>query len=210
MRFEYTSEPNRLPLIIAGVLIVCAVIVPVLLFRIIFLAFAAGPGSWALLQWLRRGYGLRIEDEQLLIDNPLLRRTRNIPFEIIRGFTLTPRKGLAVAYQQETKQSLPPSTIGSRPALTDIRPETHKRPRYRLTVTSAIKHADQLAAILTERISHDPNSDQWFSAEDLLVWINRRRIRNFILVVLGVLGTPIYVIVIGRIVASFLSLSGGR
>ena len=43
-----------------------------------------------------------------------------------------------------------------------------------------------------------------------MAWINRRRIRNFILVVLGVLGTPIYVIVIGRIVASFLSLSGGR
>jgi hypothetical protein len=115
-----------------------------------------------------------------------------------------------VAYQQEAKQSPTPSTIGSRPALTEIRPETHKRPRYRLIVTSALHHADQLAAVLAERIPHDPNADQWFSADDLMAWINRRRIRNFILVVLGVLGTPIYVIVLGRIVTSFLSLSGGR
>jgi hypothetical protein len=210
MRFEYTSEPNRVPLIITGVLILGAVMVPVLLFRVIFLAIAAGPGVWAALQWLRRGYGLQIEDDQLLVGNPLLRRTRQIPLAMIRGFTLTPRKGLAVAYQQEVKQSSPPSTIGSRPALTDMRPETHKRPRYRLIVTSAIHHAEQLATVLTERIPHDPKADQWFSAEDLMAWISRRRIRNFILVVLGVLGTPIYVIVIGRIVASVLSLSGGR
>jgi hypothetical protein len=214
MRFEYTSEPNRVPLIVAGVLILCAVIVPVLLFRIIFLAIAAGPGLWAALQWLRRGYGLQIADDQLLVGNPLLRRTRQIPLAMIRGYTLTPRKGLAVAYEQKATQSPPSSTplstIGSRPALTDMRPETHKRPRYRLIVTSAINHADQLAAVLAEHIPHDLKADQWFSADDLMAWISRRRIRNFILVVLGVLGTPIYVIVIGRIVASFLSLSGGR
>jgi hypothetical protein len=208
MRFEYISERNRLALIIAGVLTLCAVIVPVLLFRIIFLAFAAGPGLWALLQWLRRGRGLQIEDNQLLIDNPLLRRTHHIPFGDIRGFSLTPRKGLAIAYQQETKHSPAPPPIGSRPALTDMRPETHQRPRYRLAVTSAINNADQLIAVLAERISHDPKPDQRFSADDLMAWINRRRIRNFILVVLGVLGTPIYVIVIGRIAASILSMIG--
>jgi hypothetical protein len=212
MRFEYVSERNRLPLIIAGVLALGALVVSVLLFRVFLLALAAGPGSWALIQWLRRGRGVEIEaeDSQLIIDNPLLHRTRYIPLSSIRGFTLTPRKGLAVAYQMETKPAPAPTPIVSRPALTDMRPETHQRPRYRLTVTSTINRADELVAALAECVPADPQPEQWFSADDLMAWISRRRLRNFILVVLGVLGTPIYVIVIGRLVASILSLTGGR
>lgn len=210
MRFEYITDQNRAALIVAGILLVCAVIAPLTLFRVIFLALAAGPGSWALIQWVRQRHGVQLDDDQLLIDNPLLRRIRQIPLAAIRGYALTPRKGLAVAYAQEAKRTPSPPTIGSRPALNEMRPETHKRPRYRLVVTSPLNQADQLVTILTERVPIDPTVDGWFDADDISAWINRRRIRNFILIVLGVLGTPIYVIIIGRIVASFLSLSGGR
>jgi hypothetical protein len=110
-----------------------------------------------------------------------------------------------MAYRQP--EGPPPKAVGrSSLALTDLRPESHQGPRYRLIVTPPLDRAGELCAALethVQRVAAD--DDRWFSADQLQGWARQRRIRNVIFALLLIAGTPLYVIVIGRIVASLLS-----
>jgi hypothetical protein len=202
MRFEYRTEPAGTALIITAALFLAALVVRPALVQVILLAMAAGPGAWALVQWLRRGHGVQICDDYLLVQNPVLRRARHIPYAAIRGYVVS-GGGLAVAFEK----AIPPAPDQvKRLALTDLRPESLiLRPHYSLVVTSPLTHVDSLLSALSERLKNITPLKQVFSTSDLMAWIRRRRIRNFILIVLTVLCTPLYVILLGRIVASLLS-----
>jgi hypothetical protein len=205
VQFEYHSEPTRGALLATVALIVCAALVPVALFRTVLLAIAAGPGTWTLIQWLRRGRGVQAGDEHLLIRGWLAGRARSIPYAAIRGHTITRAGGLMIAYRQP--ESPPPRTAGSSSlALTDLRPESYQGPRYRLIVTPPVDRAGELGAALDARVQPvRAADDRWFSADQLLVWARQRRIRNIVFALLLIAGTPLYVIIAGRIVASILS-----
>jgi hypothetical protein len=205
VQFEYHSEPTRGALLATAALIVCAALVPVALFRTVLLAIAAGPGTWTLIQWLRRGRGVQAGDEHLLIRGWLAGRVRSIPYAAIRGHAITQAGGLMIAYRQP--ESPPPRTAGSSSlALTDLRPESYQGPRYRLIVTPPVDRAGELGAALDARVRRvTAADDRWFSADQLLAWARQRRIRNIVLALLLLAGTPLYVIIAGRIVASILS-----
>ena len=201
MRFEYHTEPVRQALLLTGLFLVAPFLVREPLVQIVLLALGAGPAAWAFIQWIRRGYGVQVCDDHILVENPLLRRARRISYPAVRGYAVTGAGGLAVAYEKPAQPSAP---TGSSPSLTSLRPESHiLRPRYSLVVTSPLNRADSLAAMLVDRLGN--TIAQSVTADDVLGWARRRRVRNFILIVFAVLGTPLYVIVIGRIIASFIS-----
>jgi hypothetical protein len=205
MKFEYRTEPVRQALVLTAVCVLAALLINLPLIQVSLLAAAAGPAVWMLIQVLRRGHGLQVCDDHLLIQNPLLRRARRIQYSAVCGYAATRSGGLAVAYEKPPRP--PQGQVDSKPlALTDLRPESYTtRPRYGLAVTSPLYHTDNLIASLAERMGNRPASDQPFSADDIMAWARRKRVRNFILIVLAVLGTPLYVIIAGRIIASFLS-----
>ncbi len=205
MHFDYHTEPTRGALLATLALVVGAVLVPVALFRLLLLAMAAGPGAWVLIQWLRRGRGVQVGDEHLLIRGALAGRVQPVPYAALRGYTITRAGGLMIAYRRADPSS--PGKAGSSSlALTDLRPESHQGPRYRLIVTPPVDRAGELGPALethVQRVTDD--DDRWFSADQLQVWARQRRIRNVIFALLLIAGTPLYVIVVGRIVASLLS-----
>ncbi len=188
-----------------AVFLAAALLIHVAIVRVVLLATAAGPALWMLIQWIRRGQGVQVCDDHLLIQNPLLRRARRIPYDAVRGYAPTRAGGLAVVYEKPTQASNV-ARDQQRLALTDLRPDSHtNRPRYALVVTSPLNHADNLLAALAEPLAKRPAADQHFSTDDVLAWARRRRLRNVILILLAVLGTPLYVIVVGRIIAGFIS-----
>jgi hypothetical protein len=202
MQFDYRTEPHRSALIIAGGLVLLAAVVQLALLRAVLLAVAAGPGAWALLQWRRQGRGVRLQTDGVEIQPSLIGPIRQIPYSAIQGYLTTPRSQLVVAYQKPDKVS----TSTARPhALTDIRPETHRTgPHYGLVVTPAVANPTALTAALAARVPQSPQPH--FTQEDLKAWMRRRRLRNAILVMLAVLGTPLYIILIGRVIASLQTI----
>lgn len=202
MQFDYRTEPFRTALMISGVLVLLAVFVPVNLFRAVLLALAAGPGAWAVLQWRRRGRGLRFNADNLEIQPSVIGRVRRIPYSAILSYMTTPKSQLVVAYQKPDKAPAPQEAPH---ALTDIRPETHRAgPRYGLMVTPSICNKDEAVAVLA---THVPQlTEPRFTAVDLKTWMRRRRLRNAILIMLAVLGTPLYFIIIGRVIASIQTI----
>ncbi|GEM_PF-992956 len=202
MQFDYRTEPHRSALIIAGGLVLLAAVVQLALLRAVLLAVAAGPGAWALLQWRRQGRGVRLQTDGVEIQPSLIGPIRQIPYSAIQGYLTTPRSQLVVAYQKPDKVS----TSTEMPhALTDIRPETHRTgPHYGLAVTPAVANPTALTAALAARVPQSPQPH--FTQEDLKAWMRRRRLRNAILVMLAVLGTPLYIILIGRVIASLQTI----
>jgi hypothetical protein len=202
MQFDYRTEPHRSALIIAGGLVLLAAVVQLALLRAVLLAVAAGPGAWALLQWRRQGRGVRLQTDGVEIQPSLIGPIRQIPYSAIQGYLTTPRSQLVVAYQKPDKVS----TSTEMPhALTDIRPETHRTgPHYGLVVTPAVANPTALTAALAARVPQSPQPH--FTQEDLKAWMRRRRLRNAILVMLAVLGTPLYIILIGRVIAALQTI----
>jgi hypothetical protein len=202
MQFDYRTEPHRSALIIAGGLVLLAAVVQLALLRAVLLAVAAGPGAWALLQWRRQGHGVRLQTDGVEIQPSLIGPIRQIPYSAIQGYLTTPRSQLVVAYQKPDKVS----TSTEMPhALTDIRPETHRTgPHYGLVVTPAVANPTALTAALAARVPQSPQPH--FTQEDLKAWMRRRRLRNAILVMLAVLGTPLYIILIGRVIAALQTI----
>jgi hypothetical protein len=209
MQFDYRTEPYRSALIIAGILVLLAVVVQLPLFRAVLLAMAAGPGAWALLQLRRQGHGVRFNTNCVEIQPSVIGRIRQIPYSAIQGFMTTPKSQLVVAFQNPDKA---PAPTEAPHALTDIRPETHRSgPRYGLAVTPAVTNPADLTVALAARVPQSPQPH--FTADDLKAWMRRRRLRNAILVMLAVLGTPLYFILIGRVIASIQTIgvyTGGR
>jgi uncharacterized membrane protein YdbT with pleckstrin-like domain len=203
MQFDYRTEPYRAGLLIAGGLLLMTVFAPLPLLRIVLLALAAGPGTWALLQWRRRGRGVRLDADAVVIQPSLVGRVRRIPYSAIQNFMTTPGGQLVIAYQKPDKA---PTVQPAAPkSLTDIHPESyHSGPRYGLTVTPTVSNHDALVSALATRLPQ--TAEPRFHTDDLKAWMARRRLRNLILIVLAVLATPLYIVLMGRVIASILSI----
>jgi hypothetical protein len=205
MQFAYRAEAVWQALVLVAVCLVVALLLNSPIIQLVLIAVAAGPAAWTSLQLLRRGHGVKVCDDLVLIQNPVLRRDRRISYAAIRGYAATRLGGLAVAYEKPARPSDDRTDLKPL-ALTDLRPESHTaRPRYALVVTSPLTHIDSLITLLDERMRTRPATERPFSTEDLMAWARRKRVRNIILIALAVLGTPLYVIIAGRIIASFLS-----
>ncbi|MCC7449888.1 MAG: hypothetical protein IT324_20885 [Anaerolineae bacterium] len=207
MRFRYHTEPIRTALIMVAVVVIAAFLIPNSLLRIIVLALAAGPGAWAILQRLRRRVGVHLTDDRLVIENALNGRTSTIPYTMIRGYLVTPSGGLVVAYTEPPKpEAAKPAIQGV--ALTAARPESHRRPKQRLVVAPPIDDADNLIRALDMQWQRVPPTVPPVTEQELRQWMRRKQIRDWIVLIVGVLATPLYVIIIGRVIASFLNVLG--
>jgi hypothetical protein len=208
--FEYRTEPIRSAVIATLMLVFFAVFMPFLLFQLMILCVAAGPGAWALVQLLRRGRGVHITPDNLVIQSVITRRTLHIPYARMIGCT---RRGsnliagwLAEPPAEPTVQSTPKPA--GPPALTDLRPETHVYPRRQLFETAPLANADSCFAALRQQLEASPHPESAFTSDDLLAWAHRRRRRDTLLLILGVLATPLYVIFIGHVLGLFTGLRG--
>ena len=207
MRFSYHTEPIRAALILVAMLVIAALLIPNGLLRILVLALAVGPGAWAILQRRRRRAQVYLTDELLVIENALTGRAVNIPYNMIRGYLLTPSDGLAVAYIEAPKpETAKPANKGV--ALTDTRPESYRRPKQRLVVAPPIDDADNLIRALEKHLQRIPPTVEPISEQELRQWMRRKRIRDVVVLIVGVLATPLYVIIIGRVIASFINVLG--
>ncbi|MEP7289966.1 MAG: hypothetical protein ABI947_29825 [Chloroflexota bacterium] len=204
--FEYLTEPLRDAVLIAIVPLVLALFFNVLIVRLLLLSIAAGPTLWAIMQWQRRGRGVTLADNQLLIQNPLTGRTRCIDYAIVEGIALLPTNKLVVAYVQ----AAPEKPVGSGSlALTDAHP-IDQRPRRSLVVTEEVNQARELEALLGAQLQALNGNPLTLTPEFVIAWAKRRRTRNLILLLLGVLATPLYVMIIFRVFASILGTNFGR
>jgi len=93
-------------------------------------------------------------------------------------------------------------------ALTAARPESHRRPKQRLVVAPPIDDADNLIRALDQQLQRTPPTAPSVSEQELRQWMRRKQIRDWIVLIIGVLATPLYVIIIGRVIASFLNVLG--
>src|SRR5262249_46064635 len=153
--------------------------------RLILVAMAVGPGAWALLQWLRRGRGVQLDSDCLLIQHSITGRARRIPLAAVRSFTTTSGDRLLLLYRPPDKAPAANTTSDGPLALTNIRPESHQsRPRYKLAVTPALNQPREVVEALAGLVQPVAPGDIQLLSDDLLAWARRRRVRNFILVVL--------------------------
>jgi hypothetical protein len=203
--FEYRTEPIRSAAIATFVLVLFAVLMPFLLFQLMILCVAAGPAAWTLTQLLRRGRGVHVAADRLVVQSVITGRTLHIPYARMIGCT---RRGsnLIAGWLAEPRE--PPPKPAGPPARTDRRPETHVYPHRSLFETPPLANADGCLVALAQRLEGSPRVESAFSADDLLAWANRRRRRDTLLLILGVLGTPLYVIFIGHVLGLFTGLRG--
>ncbi len=218
MRFDYHVEPFRPISAGVAVLVFAAILVALRLAllavpgtdnpmrflfealgRLVLIAAPMGWALWAVLWLLRRGRGITVDENCLLVENRFTGKKTVVPNGDILGVAVSESNGLLVAYQKSSRsQELPVDR--SRLALTDARP-TSTGPRKVLIVTPPIDHINELTQILSMRIN-TPS----FSPNDLRDWAARLHVRSMILLGLAVLGTPIYVIILGRLVSSAASI----
>lgn len=200
VRFAYHTESIRSTALAIVVLFILAVLIPIWLLRLLLLAMASGPMGWIIFQWLRYGCGISVDSEQVIIQNSLPRRTRQIPYLSIRGHVATGHGGFAILYQQPRVEPPPENT--SPVALSRARPESYDIPRHRLIVTPKVDGVEQLVAAVTAELARLQHTEK-FSGDEIRTLVRRIRVRNIILITLLVLATPIYAIIISRLIGSF-------
>ncbi len=152
---------------------------------------ALGMGCWALLQVLRRGCAIRLYDEYLLVQGSISGRARRIPYAQIGGFAITRRGGLALLYRETTDQ---PPQLASHEALIGA-PYAEQAPRQRFVLTARLAQPQALHAALAERLPSPPSVPQAY----ILGLARRRRLRDGLIVLFVLLGTPLYILMIDRL-----------
>lgn len=205
MLFEYHTSPIRNTVIAVAIIVLVSFIfiLSSLLLTIMGLSIAAGPALWALIQWRRRGHGVRFTDSVLTIEYPLLGRSRNIRYVDILGCASTADDGLIVAYLRREKQP----EAGNYPAISRVALAQARPPvgiRRQLAISPHLKDIDGCLAALAQHQEHNPPSiAEHFAANTLRTMARRRSLRNTILLLLAVLATPLYVIIIARVLSIF-------
>ncbi len=184
-------------LILYGVAVAVLVFVPSLrpLTSLLWLAFS-GVGSWALLQEIRRGRTIRLYDQYALIQRSLSGRVVRVPYANLRGILVTRRGGVAILHHQPR----PAPPVADSPSLTDLQRggEGDAPPIQRLVITARLSDAVGLAAALSERHG-GANAAPLIPPNHLRALVRRRLLRDTLLALLILAGTPLYVIVIARI-----------
>ncbi len=166
-------------------------------FGVVFMGSAGGVFLWACLQVLRQKRGVRLYEDYVLVQGSISGRVRRIPYGQVRGFNLTKRGGLALLYRElpAPQPDLPPQALHA--ALPSDAP-----PRPRFLLTARLAQPEALRAALTERCNlsgADAVPDAY-----VLGLARRRRLRDALIVLLAILGIPLYVLILSRIINSLL------
>ncbi len=180
LTFRYRVEPLRPALILIGVVLVVALIMPSTAARLLTLVFLSGPVVWSGLQLARRGCGVTINDGLIALQACLTRRIRRIPLAQVQAHKITATDQLAVAYLQPRR-----TEPGN-----EARP-----PRLRLYVTAAL--ADPVALMAALPLAVGITSKQM---DEMLLW---RRVRRTLLWLGGLfVGIPTFLIILFRVVGA--------
>lgn len=203
MLFEYDTSPVRNTVVVVIVIVVISILLPSTLLTLIGLSVAIGPALWALIQWRRHGHGVHLTDNGLTIDYPLLGRAKTISYADVLACASTADDGLIVAYLRRVKQpeiSDYPSV--SRVALAQARPPASIR--RQLASSPRLKDAEGCLTALIEHQEQNPTViAEHFSASALRSMARRKNVRNALLLLLAALATPLYVILIARVLSIF-------
>jgi hypothetical protein len=195
--FEFQSESVKIALLIIFILAIAAVLFPVPLIRLILMAFAAGPAWWAAIQLLRRNRGVKITETGIVIQRAFSGKT--VPFSTVQSAQCVFGSHLAVAYSEPRVESV--TTTNGNIALMDARPRD-AGPKRRLIVSGPVRDIALLEELVNIHLKHldirDPLPDGFVA-----LWAKRRRTRNRILVILGLMATPLYAIVLFRLFGAF-------
>ncbi len=164
---------------------------------VVFVGSACGIFIWACLQVLRQKRGVRLYEGYLLLQGSVSGRVRRIPYEQLRGFSLTKRGGLALLYRElpTPQPDLPPQALSA--ALPNEAP-----PHQRLLLTARLAQPEALHAALAARCAL--SSSDAVPATYVLGLARRRRLRDALIVLMAILGIPLYVLILSRILNSLL------
>lgn len=205
MRFEYDHSPVRWAVIGAAVVAVLSLLLSDSLFQLIGLSIAAGPAMWALVQWRRRGHGVVLDDNVLTLEFAFTGRKRSIPYVDMLGCTYSDDQGLIVAYLRRAQQQ---SNAGDYPAISRVALAQARPPagiRRNVVSTPRLKDIRGCLTALSEHLPQNPPAlaEKYSTATLRSLAVRRNRI-NVLLLLLALLATPIYVIIITRLVTIFI------
>jgi hypothetical protein len=199
--FPYHVEPVRPALLVAVPLILAGALLPPAARPVLFAA-AGGPLLWALLQVLRRGRGVHLAQAGLIVERALFGRPTLVPFAALRGCATTRSGGLALLWREPSAPPNPLTAPSEAPALTALTATTDpdSQPRQRLMLTAPVADSEALRAAIADRCVPDTLAPGAVMAR----LIRRRRLRNVMLLVVALLGTPLYTIIVLRILSGLL------
>jgi hypothetical protein len=199
--FPYRAEPVRPALLVALPLIFASAMLPAAARPVLFAA-AGGPLLWALLQVLRRGRGVHLGHTGLIVERGLFGRPTPVSFVALRGCATTRSGGLALLWHEPSGHPNPLIATSDAPALTALTATTDpdSPPRQRLILTAPLADSEALRAAIADRCAPEA-----LAPEAVMVsLIRRRRLRNVMLLIIALLGTPLYTIIVLRILSSLL------
>lgn len=207
LHFTYSAASPKTAglVVIGGGIVILAGIVTRL--HPLVLPLAAGPYLWALMQTLRRGRGVHLLDGEVLIQRSLSGREVHIPYPDVRGVIAARRGGIGVAFVQHRPFGGDSSTLDRSPSerpLSDLRPdlESDMLPRPRFLLTARLEGVSKLIDALNAR--RESAGAEGLPPAYMRALVVRRRMRDGILALLVVLGTPLYIILIVRILSAFV------
>lgn len=188
--YAYQTEPTRPAVLIGAAFLILAVVLAVILpsagglFAVIMVACAGGPLAWAALQWVREGRGVRLYEDHALIQRSISGRFQTVKYAALRGHSLTKRGGLIMVYSEAA-------------------PDPEAPPKRGLILTARVAApAQALADLDARRQAAAPHPDPLppGGAEQLAA---RRRLRDSLLILIILLATPLWGVVLLRVIAGF-------
>ncbi|MBO9309531.1 MAG: hypothetical protein J7551_07080 [Chloroflexi bacterium] len=196
MIFPYHAERIGLPVLLLplGVALLGVWLGGVL--GVVFWGSGLGVWLWAALQGLRWGRGVRLYESYLLVQGSVTGRARRIPYAHVLGFAITPRGGLALLY---IEPSAAPQQAQPTESLVNL-PLEERPPRRSLILTARLAQPEALRKALAERLSNQLSVPESYVAR----LARRRRLRDALIVLLALLATPIYVLLLNRILSSLI------
>lgn len=212
MVFRYHIEPIGGALAVAGVFAVIGLLFGQSPLNIVPFITAGGPLLWVLIQLRRRGMTIEAGEDHLLVRRSVSGRQVKVAYRDVRGCVATKRGGLALAFREEPPAAKAsdgitdrtPGEAGNRPlALVDARPEAPRTPRQRFLLTARVVEVARLVEWIDQRRAALAPAEGQIPPEYMRRLVARRRLRDFIVALIAVLCTPLYTILLVRIVISF-------
>lgn len=189
MLHPYRVEPLRPALILIGVVLLIALLMPNPAARILTLVLLSGPLAWGALQLTRKGRGVILSEDQIELQSGVLRRSTHIALSQIQCWEMIPDGQLSLAYLKPRKVDNPRD---------EPRP-----PRLKIYVTPALAEPESLNTLLPVA-----TGITLAQLQSLVIW---RRIRRFILLLFGLLfGVPTLVILSARLIGVLSNALGLR
>ncbi|MCS6872024.1 MAG: hypothetical protein RML95_08120 [Anaerolineae bacterium] len=197
MLFAYHTERVSLLMFFAAL---STALFGILLGNVLGVAIAgSGTGilCWSGLQVLRQGRGIRLYDDYLLVQGSVTGRVRRIPYANVLGFATTQRGGFALLYCElpsAPQPTLPPE------ALIGIAGRENEQLRQRFVLTARLAQPQMLHTALTERLPHALSVPETY----IIGLARRRRLRDALIVLVALIATPLYVLILSRLLSSLI------